>query len=107
MKKSIKIIISIFIYILILFIENTVVATEIKTSSGKTEIKIGETIELESTIQSRIEKENGYINNNITDWTTSSQGIIEFTTDTKEKTKVTIKGLHARRSYNYIKISNK
>lgn len=39
MKKSIKIVISIFVYILILFIGNTVIATEIRTNSEKTEIE--------------------------------------------------------------------
>lgn len=106
MKKSIRVIISIFVYILILFIGNTVTATEITTSSGKKELKIGKTVELEFAIQSKIETETGYINNSITDWTISSNKSIEFLGETKQKSKVIINGLKARNVKSYCKIYN-
>ena len=105
MKKSIRVIISIFVYILILSIGNTVTATEITTSSGKKELKIGETIELEFAIQPKIDTETGYINSSITDWTISSDNI-KFIGETKQKSKVTIEGVKARNVKSYRKIYN-
>lgn len=92
-NKLIKIFLFFIIYTIILITKNHVYGASSQISAPKTEIKIGETITLKI---DNNKSTTGSITTETScqEWKTSSKGIIEFVSNSKNANTLTIKGLH-------------